>query len=157
MRFRSTILFASFAILGGCAIEDSSQPSVPANETFAASLGIDLSTFTKISDDLYYKDIVVGTGLTAAFNKTISAFYTGWLKDGTQFDSNVGDSQPIEFPLNYAAGGPITGWVLGIPGMKVGGKRRLVIGSSYAYGADGRGTIPAHATLIFDVDLTSVK
>jgi FKBP-type peptidyl-prolyl cis-trans isomerase FkpA len=153
MRLR-TISLLSLVVLSACALADSTQPSVPAEEDYAPSLGVDIATMTKYSDDLYYKDLVVGTGTAAAANKTITVVYAGYLRDGTKFD---GDS--IAMVLNN---GLIPGWVLGIPGMKVGGTRKLVIGSSYAYGAQGNSApghpdIPPHATLVFDIKLTAVK
>lgn len=130
-------------------------PSNPATETFAASLGVDLSKMTKVSEDLYYQDIVVGTGTTAAVGQTINVFYTGWLANGTQFNSNVGKtllSRPI------GVGALIPGWDVGVPGMKAGGKRRLVIGSNLGYGPGGSPpVIPGNATLVFDVQLVSVQ
>jgi FKBP-type peptidyl-prolyl cis-trans isomerase FkpA len=154
MRLRSISLLSLLVLAGACALADSTQPSVPADEEYAASLGVDIATMTKYSADLYYKDLVVGTGTAAAVNKTITVVYSGYLRDGTKFD---GDS--VSFVLNN---GLIPGWVLGLPGMKVGGTRKLVVGSSYAYGAQGNSApghpdIPPHATLVFDIKLTDVK
>jgi FKBP-type peptidyl-prolyl cis-trans isomerase FkpA len=129
-------------------------PSNPATETFAASLGVNLSQMTKVSNDLYYQDLVVGTGTAVVAGKTVNVTYTGWLVNGTTFDSNVGG--PLaSFPIGVGA--VIAGWDLGLPGMKAGGKRRLVIGSNLAYGAGGRGSIPPNATLVFDVLVASVQ
>lgn len=160
MRFRTTALLVTLVVVGACALADSTQPSVPAEETYAASLGVDLSTMTKVSNDLYFKDIVVGTGSPAAgTGKTVTTYYTGYLKDGTKFDGNVGGDS-LRFVLTDGPGGVITGWVLGItaaPAMRPGGTRKLVIGSSYGYGARGSGPIPPHSTLIFDVQLKRVE
>ncbi len=130
------------------------NPSNPATETFAPSLGVDLSQMTKVSNDLYYQDVVVGTGTTVVGGKTVAVTYTGWLVDGTKFDSNVGLS-PTSFPIGVGA--VIAGWDLGIPGMKVGGERKLVIGSNLGYGPGGRGSIGPNETLVFDVKLISVE
>lgn len=158
MRFRHFLLLPLFAVVGSCNVADSTQPSVPASETFAASLGVDISTMTMLHPDLYYKDVVVGTGAPdAARNKVITVFYTGYLKDGTKFDSNVGGDS-LRLPLtDVGQFAVISGWVLGIPGMKPGGTRKLVIGSAFAYGARQKGTIPPHSTLVFDIVLKRVE
>lgn len=129
-------------------------PSNPATETYAASLGVNIAQMTKVSNDLYTQDLVVGTGNTAVNGKTLGVIYTGWLVNGTQFDSNVG-GQPISFVLGFNQ--VIEGWDQGLVGMKVGGKRLLVIGSALGYGASGSGPIPPNATLVFQVQLTSAQ
>ena len=98
-------------------------------------------------------DIEVGTGEAVQAGGTILGHYTGWLEDGTQFATSVG-SEPVEFSLT----GVIQGWQEGIPGMKVGGKRRLIIPSELAYGETGRPpVIPPNATLTFDVELLEIR
>jgi len=142
-------------LLAAClSTTENGSPSNPATDTFAPSLGVDLTQMTKISDALYIQDLVTGTGTTAATGRTLSITYTGWLVDGTQFDSNVGGT-PITFPLG--AGAVIPGWELGLLGMRAGGKRRLVIGSALAYGAGGNGAIRPNSTIVFDVQLLSVQ
>ena len=115
------------------------------------------------ADTLVKTDTVVGKGKQAVAGKTVEVHYTGWLQDtkaanqrGKQFDSSVGRG-PFSFPLG--AGRVIKGWDQGVAGMKVGGKRTLLIPGSLAYGKDGAGNglIPADATLIFDVELLGVK
>lgn len=104
---------------------------------------------------LQYQDLIVGTGAEALKGKSVTVHYTGWLQDGTQFDSSVG-GQPFTFTLG--AGQVIAGWDEGVTGMKVGGKRKLVIPPELAYGAQGYPpVIPANATLTFDVQLLDVK
>jgi peptidylprolyl isomerase len=135
-------------------------PSNPATETFASSLGINVSQMTKVSDDLYYQDLTVGTGTQVSPGKDLSVTYTGWLANGSQFDSNVG-KDALTFTLQ--TGVVITGWDVGIVGMRAGGKRRLVIGSNLAYGPYpqydqlGRLVIPSNATLVFDVTVLSTQ
>src|ERR1700726_2251204 len=90
-----------------------------------------------------YWDITVGTGVTAAEGKTVTVHYTGWLTDGTKFDSSVDRGKPIAFPLG--AGRVIKGWDEGIVGMKVGGKRQLRIPPDLGYGFHGAGKIPPNA------------
>jgi FKBP-type peptidyl-prolyl cis-trans isomerase len=81
----------------------------------------------------------------------VSVHYTGWLEDGTQFDSSLDRGQPFSFPVD--TGSVIAGWDEGVLGMKVGGKRQLVIPADLAYGDTGSGIIPPGATIIFDVEL----
>lgn len=106
---------------------------------------------------LKYIDVKVGNGTAAKSGDTISVQYTGWLEsNGTKFDSSYSHGgQPYQFPLGK--GQVIPGWDEGVVGMKVGGERRLIIPPSLAYGASGQPpTIPANATLIFDVTLVSI-
>jgi FKBP-type peptidyl-prolyl cis-trans isomerase FkpA len=106
-------------------------------------------------------DTVAGTGKEAVPGAIIIVRYTGWLHDpkapqqhGARFDSNVG-GEPFVFHLG--AGGVIKGWDEGLQGMKVGGKRTLIIPASMGYGASGSGPIPPNANLIFDVELLDVQ
>lgn len=109
----------------------------------------------KTSSGLQYWDIKVGTGAVAANGHRVRVHYTGWLTNGTKFDSSVDRGQPFVFPLG--AGRVIRGWDEGVAGMKVGGKRQLRIPSDLGYGARGAGNvIPPNATLVFDVELLGV-
>jgi len=105
---------------------------------------------------LKIEDLVVGTGAAAKVGDTLSMNYTGWLEDGTKFDSSLDHGQPFEFVLGK--GQVIAGWDQGLVGMKVGGKRRLTIPPALGYGATGAGgAIPPNAGLIFEVELLSIK
>jgi FKBP-type peptidyl-prolyl cis-trans isomerase FkpA len=105
---------------------------------------------------LQYWDLVTGTGQTAVSGKVVRVHYTGWLTNGTKFDSSLDRNTPFEFPLG--ARRVIKGWDEGVEGMKVGGKRQLRIPPELGYGARGAGgRIPPGATLIFDVELLEVK
>jgi len=106
-------------------------------------------------------DTVVGKGKQAVAGNTVKVHYTGWLFEpkapkqrGAQFDSSVG-GEPFTFPLGM--GGVIKGWDQGVAGMKVGGKRTLIIPAALGYGERGAGPIPPGATLMFDVELIDVK
>jgi FKBP-type peptidyl-prolyl cis-trans isomerase len=111
---------------------------------------------TKTADGLEYWDIKVGTGAVAQAGQTVKVNYTGWLTNGKKFDSSIGRGPFEVTPLGSAP--VIKGWNEGIIGMKVGGKRQLRIPPELAYGAGGYpGVIPPNATLIFDVELLSVR
>ncbi len=110
---------------------------------------------------LRYIDQTVGSGAEAVSGKNVSVHYTGWLNDGkdapgTKFDSSKDRGQPFSFPLG--GGMVIKGWDEGVAGMKIGGKRRLLIPSTLGYGSAGAGgVIPPNADLIFDVELLGVN
>ena len=106
--------------------------------------------------ELGIEDLVVGTGAEAQAGQLVTVDYTGWLADGTKFDSSLDRGQPFEFALGQ--GQVIKGWDKGVVGMKVGGKRRLIIPPELAYGKNGTGTtIPPNATLTFEVELLAVQ
>lgn len=122
---------------------------------FARELGIDLAKMTESESGLYYEDLVVGSGPTAANGTRAVVHYTGWLADGTKFDSSHDRGEP--YPLSLP-GRVIDGWNQGVPGMKVGGKRRLVIPPELGYGAVGSPpVIPPNATLVFEIELLNVE
>ena len=104
--------------------------------------------------NLRYIEITPGTGPLAAQGKEYTVHYTGWLRDGTKFDSSLDRKQPLKFVQGRRQ--VITGWELGFEGMKTGGKRRIFIPYQLAYGEQGRGSIPPKAELIFDVELLEV-
>ena len=109
-----------------------------------------------MSSGLKIEDLEVGTGDEATAGRTVVVHYTGWLLDGTKFDSSVDRGTPFEFRLG--AGQVISGWDQGVEGMRVGGKRRLTIPPELAYGDRGAaGVIPPGATLVFEVELLEVK
>jgi peptidylprolyl isomerase len=115
---------------------------------------------TLTASGLKYTDVKVGTGAEAKPGKTVSVHYTGWLynngQKGKKFDSSRDRGEPFDFPLG--GGQVIQGWDEGVAGMKVGGKRTLVIPPALGYGERGAGgAIPPGATLLFDVELLGVK
>jgi FKBP-type peptidyl-prolyl cis-trans isomerase len=106
--------------------------------------------------ELKIVDLKTGSGDTAEAGKMVKVHYTGWLTDGKKFDSSVDRGDPFKFPLG--SGSVIAGWDKGVAGMKVGGKRRLVIPPQMGYGAAGAGgVIPPNATLVFEVELLGVE
>ena len=112
-----------------------------------------MSTITP--SGLTIDDIVVGNGAAAAAGQKVKVHYTGWLTNGTKFDSSKDRNDPFVFPLG--AGSVIKGWDEGVQGMKVGGKRKLTIPPALGYGARGAGgVIPPNAVLVFEVELLGV-
>ena len=104
---------------------------------------------------LKYEDTLVGDGATAVAGQKVSVHYTGWLTNGTKFDSSKDRNDPFEFKLG--AGQVIRGWDEGVQGMKIGGTRKLTIPPQLGYGARGAGgVIPPNATLVFEVELLAV-
>src|SRR6476469_9794883 len=100
-------------------------------------------------------EMTVGTGAVATAGQRVSVHYTGWLTNGTKFDSSKDRGQPFQFKLG--AGEVIKGWDQGVAGMKIGGKRKLTIPPDLGYGARGAGgVIPPNATLVFEVELLGV-
>ncbi|TCJ15973.1 FKBP-type peptidyl-prolyl cis-trans isomerase [Parasulfuritortus cantonensis] len=106
--------------------------------------------------ELIIEDIVVGSGAAAQAGQMVSVHYTGWLENGTKFDSSKDRNEPFEFPLGR--GYVIQGWDRGVAGMQVGGTRKLTIPAELGYGARGAGgVIPPNATLIFEVELLALR
>jgi FKBP-type peptidyl-prolyl cis-trans isomerase FkpA len=126
-----------------------------------AGCGNDSPTSPSLNIPFSSTDITVGTGTEATAGKTVRVYYTGWLysttateNKGGVFDSNISG---LGFSFILGNGGVIKGWDQGVAGMKVGGKRRLIIPPELAYGANGQGSvIPGNATLIFEIELLGV-
>lgn len=137
-------LLAGLLLLGGCG-DDLTFPPV-----FDDSLGIDLAAMTKTASGLYYLDMVVGSGEVTMAGDSATVAYTGWLPGGTRFNSG-------SFGFIVGAGWVIPGFDEGVAGMRVGGKRKLVIRPELAYGKRGSGAIPPNSTLIFQVEVTKLK
>lgn len=105
---------------------------------------------------LTVSDIAGGSGPVATRHAEVTVHYTGWLMDGTKFDSSLDRGEPFSFSVGF--GDVIAGWDQGVAGMKVGGKRELIIPADLAYGARGAGgVIPPNATLKFEIELLAVK
>ncbi|MDH3353785.1 MAG: FKBP-type peptidyl-prolyl cis-trans isomerase [Chromatiales bacterium] len=123
---------------------------------FIIGLLLSLSLATASAGGLEIKDLKKGEGQVAKSGDTVSVHYTGWLLNGTKFDSSVDRDKPFEFELG--AGRVIKGWEQGVAGMHVGGKRELTIPPELAYGkrAVGGGLIPANSTLKFEIELLAI-
>ena len=149
------------------------RPGIPPNSTLIFDVELlDINPYTKVppmeqlpgdpvtgekltsESGLSWYEIVIGDGpQPASSSSTVEVHYTGWLVDGTKFDSSVDRGTTIKFPLN----GVIKGWTEGVGSMQVGGKRKLIIPAALGYGEGGTRGIPGGATLIFDVELFSVS
>lgn len=119
--------------------------------------GAQLAGFTPVKhiDYVYCQDLKVGTGATATATSTVTATYTGALaSSGKIFQSSLDTGQPFTAALNS---GVIQGWTAGVPGMKVGGTRRIFIPAQYAYGSQSVAGIPPNSDLVFDITLLAVK
>lgn len=121
---------------------------------YSASLGVDLEGMDARPSGLYVQDLVLGEGIRADSGDIARVHYTGWLPSGAEFDSSR-EGSPFEVALGY--GRVIAGWDQGVVGMRVGGRRMLVVPPALGYGDAGRGRIPANATLVFEVELVGVE
>lgn len=144
MNFKIALL--SLWVLSMCACKSEPAPGGP---TKVSGAGVTTAS------GLQYWDLTTGSGAVAEPGKIVQVHYTGWLADGTKFDSSVDRGQPFEFPLG--AGRVIKGWDEGVAGMKVGGKRQLHIPPNLGYGSRPMGPIPPNSSLIFDVELLGVN
>lgn len=147
-----------FTSLGGISPADQ-QLSVGTTTSLTASttsMDLSMAPGEPLPTQLTVTDLVVGTGAEATPGSTVSVNYVGALPDGTVFDASANHGGAFSFPLG--AGQVIRGWDEGVAGMKVGGKRRLVIPPDMAYGNQAvGGVIPANATLLFEVELVGVQ
>ena len=109
-----------------------------------------------MNSELIIEDIIVGQGAEAVKHSIITVNYTGWLEDGTKFDSSLNPGR-TPFRFTVGAGQVIKGWDEGLMGMKVGGKRKLTIPPELGYGSRDNGPIPANSTLIFEIDLLGIE
>ncbi len=134
-----------FNAVDGSSVSNREIPRFPGSEVVGEA--------TTLPDGLMYYDLREGTGaMPQGKQSTVKVHYSGWLVDGTKFDSSYDRDQPAQFML----GGVIPGWTEGVGSMKIGGKRKLIIPWALAYGERGRGPIPPKATLIFDVELLEI-
>ena len=149
-KFIYFILLASLAFtLTGCTTNNSSVAGTSTENMNTSNP----SPTTK--EELKIETLAEGSGSVTKNGDKITVNYLGKLQDGTQFDSSYDRGTPFTFTLG--TGSVITGWDVGLLGMKVGEKRKLTIPSDLGYGDDGYGPIPGKATLIFEVELLSVE
>ena len=158
MRFPvlASFLCATAAACGG-SNSTAPAPAVPIVQTlFDPSLGVNLAQSTKLPSGMYYRDITVGTGAVVAVGQNVGVYYVGSFANGQTFDSRSAPAAP--FVVQPLGGGKvIQGWDLGLPGMKVGGRRQLIIPPELAYGPYDYGPIPGNSVLVFTVDAVSAQ
>ena len=123
--------------------------------TFARALGIEVASMSRTPRGVLYRDLTPGTGEPVGPGKLVAIHYAGTLPDGTPFDANGPADPPYEFRLG--AGEVVPGFDEAVTGMKVGGKRQVVIPPSLGYGARANGPIPANSVLVFTIDLVSAR
>lgn len=157
MRIRASIVtmlvcLVAFAACGDDEVTKTGEDAAPGG--FASEDGCVEGQETTTDSGLVIIDVKCGDGVELESGDIAVAHYTGTLEDGTVFDSST-DGDPV--PFEIGTGSVIPGWDEGIPGMKVGGKRTLVIPPDLAYGPDGSGPIPPNATLTFEVELIDVE
>jgi FKBP-type peptidyl-prolyl cis-trans isomerase FkpA len=162
MRLRRLALLLIPVAFAGCL--EGSDPITYVNTpieqtTFAASLNVDLTQSTKTATGLYYRDLVVGTGAAVTASSTVSVYYDAYIKTGQRFDFKNSPSSPQPFQLS--GNQVIAGFREGLMGMKVGGKRQLIIPPELGYGAVGfiaNGvTVDPYSVLVFNVELVAVQ
>ena len=149
------MVIAVVAVIGACGDGESTPTGVgvPEDAVFDPSLGVDLAQMTRLDGGLYIQDLIEGTGAEARVGDIAVVYYSGYLPDGTLFDRNVTGSG---FPFQIGQNRVILGWERGVPGMKVGGTRKLVIPAALGYGSRGQGPIPPNSVLVFDVELLQI-
>ena len=151
---RTLFVISMAFVLAACG-KESGPPEPLTNADFADFLNVDLSAMTRTASGLYWQDLLVGMGDEAASGNTVRVHYEGWLPNGTKFDSSRDRNEEFVFPLGVEF--VLLGWDEGVPGMRVGGIRKLVIPPHLAYGEPGvPPTIPPNATLVFDIELLAV-
>jgi FKBP-type peptidyl-prolyl cis-trans isomerase FkpA len=153
---------ASLLLLAVMPVWSQDSTTTPAAQTPTVQAKDNMKKTTKepktitTASGLKYQVLKKGKGAVAKAGQTVTVHYTGWLTDGTKFDSSVDRGQPFTF--NLGAGQVIKGWDEGVAGMKVGEKRKLTIPPDLGYGPQGAGNvIPPNATLIFDVELLGIQ
>ncbi len=144
-------LAGAAACAGGSALPAPSPERLP----FADKLDVDFAKMTKSKSGLYTRDLVEGTGALVESGQTVNVRYTGWLNNGTEIDKVDASAKPVSFKLGRRQ--VIIGWDEGLVGMRVGGKRQLVVPPELGYGPDRKGNIPGDATLVFVVEMISAK
>lgn len=152
IRVVAFVLVSSSLMMIACTKSEPVAPAATAVKDAAAPA----SAMKKTPSGLQYEDLVAGSGNTPSSGKQVTVHYTGWLTNGTKFDSSLDKNQPFTFTIGK--GEVVPGWDEGVMTMKIGGKRKLVIPPELGYGTSGAGgIIPPNATLVFEVILLDVR
>lgn len=149
--FRALLPLVLACVVASCNADSAFVPDI-ATTTFDASLGVDLANSTKTASGLYYRDITVGSGtlINATGSQAVTNTYSGALRNGNVFDSG-------SFTFTTGQGRVIAGYDEGVRGMRVGGRRQLIIPPNLGYGGRANGSIPANSILVFDITVTAVN
>lgn len=152
--FRRLAMAALIPFAAACG-DDFTAPAIEDAE-FAPSLGVDLAASTRLPSGVYIRDVQVGTGAEATQGKRAATRYRGYFRSGLEFDNNF--EEPAPFTVVAGVSGAIPGYVEGVKGMKVGGRRQVIIPPEMAYGPFGTadGKIPPNTILVFMIDLVGV-
>lgn len=146
---------AAIALLAG-ALVTVSAPAAAQETAFAPALGVNLAEMQRTGRGVHVRDLTLGEGLSVGTGFTVTIHYTGWLPDGTQFETSRLDNQAVTFRLGD--GTVIRGWEEGLRGMRPGGVRQLVVPARMAYGNRGLPpVIPPNTTLVFEILLVSTR
>jgi len=157
-RLIGAVALLSAAACGGSAAAGGSGAAAASPEPFPGevertqfdpSLDVNLAAMSRRPDDMYVQDLTVGTGGVATLGRTVVVRYTGWLPSGKQFDTG-------EVTVTLGSNKTIRAWEVGLLGMRVGGKRRIVVPPALGYGDQATGSIPANSVLIFNMEMLSL-
>jgi peptidylprolyl isomerase len=148
-------MFAVVLVATSCLEGD---PFVPKIEDvyFDPTLNVNLDSSVKTASGLFYRDLVEGDGDTVSMTSgdSVGVRYTGWLRNAEQFDSNVGTATPLRFKTGVAT--VIAGFDEGVRGMRVNGRRQIIVPPNLGYGAPGSGPIPPYSILVFEITLQAI-
>ncbi|MBS10930.1 MAG: peptidylprolyl isomerase [Gemmatimonadetes bacterium] len=154
MKYRIWVLVVAGMMFVGCGDDAVESLGLGPTLNSTAPQTVADSAFRTTPSGLRIHDFVDGTGDLVRPGSIATVHYTGWLTDGTKFDSSLDRNEPFTFRLGV--GNVIPGWDEGVAGMRVGGKRQLVIPPALAYGGTGTGSIPSNSTLVFEIELLKI-